>query len=465
MNSRSWWLMIAVGLGMLLNPLNSSMVAVAIPRLQHAFRLDFTVVSWIIFSFYIASAIANPVVGKASDLFGRKKIFLAGLVVAWFASILAPLSSSFFWLIVFRIVQSIGTSMMISVGMAIIRMHISQKQGTAVSVLTLFQSGAAALGPFVGGMAIHWWDWHAIFYINVPFVALSFVLCLKMIPEDDTQRVVRGMAIRKWLQLMDSAGIALFALGLVPLLVGLLSMKSSGHVSPFHIVLGLLGLAILAVFVRHELRTASPFIPLRIFAKYPALTWANIDFTIVNLLFYAFFFGIPSYLQTVRHVGEFDTGMLMLALGLCSLVASPAAGRWVDRSGPRPALRAAAILMLSGAVWIVTWGPHSPMVGVCLALAAFGIGNGLNSVGMQAALFRSCPKEIIGVASGLFSAARNMGATLSIRLRSPSHFPIFSRFCPYNRLALPISVCVPTMRMQSRCVSPWSASSASASSG
>ena len=95
MNARSWWLIISVGLGMLLNPLNSSMVAVAIPKLQHVFQLDFTVVSWIIFTFYIASAISHPVVGKASNLFSRKKIFLAGLIVALAASLLAPLSSSF----------------------------------------------------------------------------------------------------------------------------------------------------------------------------------------------------------------------------------------------------------------------------------------------------------------------------------------------------------------------------------
>lgn len=115
MNSRSRWLMISVGLGILLNPLNSSMISVAIARLQHVYSIDFTAVSWIVFSFYIASAIAQPVMGKASDLFGRRKIFLAGLVVSLVSSILAPFSPNFGWLIVFRIVQSIGTSMLIAV--------------------------------------------------------------------------------------------------------------------------------------------------------------------------------------------------------------------------------------------------------------------------------------------------------------------------------------------------------------
>jgi MFS family permease len=94
MNNRSKWMLISVGLGVLLNPLNSSMIAVAMARLQNVYHLEFTEVSWIIFVFYLASAVAQPVMGKASDLFGRKKIFLAGLIIAFMASLLAPLSPS-----------------------------------------------------------------------------------------------------------------------------------------------------------------------------------------------------------------------------------------------------------------------------------------------------------------------------------------------------------------------------------
>ncbi|MDO3676288.1 MFS transporter [Paenibacillus ehimensis] len=414
MNARSWWLMLSVGLGILLNPLNSSMVSVAIPRLQNVFQLDFTVVSWIIFSFYIASAIAQPVMGKASDLFGRKKIFLTGLLVAFVASLLAPLSPNFEWLIVFRIVQSIGTSMMVGVGMAIVRIQITEKQATALSVLSIFLSGAAAIGPFIGGVLIHWWDWHAIFFVNIPFVAASFLLAWRTIPKDEPPTsVASNMSFRKWMNRIDAPGILLFTVGLIALLVGLLSAKSSGHISLRYVIVGLIGLMLLLAFVRHELKTTSPFIPLRTFAKYPAMTWVNIEFMLVNVLFYSLFFGLPSYLQTVRHVSEFHTGILMLSLGLCSLVASPLAGRWIEKSGPRPALLLSAMLMTLGSVWIVTLNQTSPVISVCLALAAFGISNGLNSVGMQAALFKSSPKEIIGVVSGIFNTSRNLGAILS----------------------------------------------------
>ncbi|MFE4713949.1 MFS transporter [Paenibacillus sp. NPDC056722] len=414
MSVRSKWLMISVGLGILLNPLNSSMVSVAIPSLQNMFQLDYTGVSWIIFSFYIASSIAQPVMGKASDLFGRRKIFLTGLVVSFIASLLAPVSPTFAWLIVFRIVQAIGTSMMVAVGMAIVRIHVTERQATALSVLSIFLSGAAAIGPFIGGVIIHWWGWPAIFFVNVPFVVVSFLLSWRNIPRDEpSTNVATGMSYRKWLDLTDASGILLFTAGLVALLFGLLSAKSSGHISLGNVMISLIGLALLGTFVRHELKTKSPFIPLRTFAKYPAMTWVNIEFMLVNVLYYSLFFGLPSYLQMVRHVNEFHTGILMLSLGLCSLVTSPIAGRWIDKSGPRPALLLSAILMTLGSIWLVTLNPTSPVISVSLALAAFGISNGLNSVGMQSALFQSSPKEIIGVASGLFNTSRYLGTILS----------------------------------------------------
>ncbi|NRD79082.1 MFS transporter [Bacillus sp. BRMEA1] len=417
MNVSSRWLMISVGLGVLLNPLNSSMISVAIARLQNVYHLDFTVVSWIIFSFYIASAISQPIMGKASDLFGRKKIFLSGLVIAFVTSLLAPLSPNFGWLIVFRIVQSIGTSMMGSVGMAIVRIHITEKQAAAVSVISMFQSGAAAIGPFIGGVLIHWWDWPAIFFVNIPFVVSSFLLALKTIPKDErSTSIARNMSFRKWMDLIDVPGILLFTVGLIAMLIGLLSAKSYGHIALINVIVGLFGLVVLGGFVRHELKTTSPFFPLRSFVKYPAMTWVNAEFMVVNVLFYALFFGLPSYLQMVRHVSEFYTGILMLSLGLWSLVASPIAGRWIDKSGPRPALLLSGVLMTFGAIWIMILSKTSPVLSVCLALTAFGISNGLNSVGMQSALFKSSPKEIIGVASGLFNTSRNFGAILSSML-------------------------------------------------
>lgn len=414
MNTRNIWLMIAVGLGIMLNPLNSSMISIAIARLQQVYLLDVTAVSWIIFSFYIASAVAQPVMGKCSDLFGRRKIFLTGLVVVFVSSMLAPLSPNFSWLIVIRIIQSVGTSMMVAVGMAIVKIHVTEKQATALSVLAMFLSGASAVGPFIGGVLIHWWDWPSIFLVNIPLVIASFIIAWKKIPKDGALKSNHGdLSIRKWFLLIDAPGILLFTMALVTLLMSLLSVNSTGHLSTWHLMAGGVGLIALATFIRHEWKTASPFIPLRVFAKHPEMTWVNVQFMLVNTLFYALFFGIPSYLQQVRHLNEVHTGIIMLTLGLCSLISSPLAGRWIDKSGTRPALIVSAVLMTLGSIMIVVLDKASPVVNVIMPLAVFGISNGLNSVGMQAALFKSTPEEMIGVASGIFNTSRYLGTILS----------------------------------------------------
>ncbi|MFE6074013.1 MFS transporter [Paenibacillus sp. NPDC057886] len=414
MNARNIWLMISVGLGIMLNPLNSSMISIAIARLQQEFLLDVTAVSWIIFSFYIASAVAQPVMGKCSDLFGRRKIFLIGLVVVFVSSILSPLSPDFSWLIVFRIIQSVGTSMMVAVGMAIVRIHVTEKQAAALSILAMFLSGAAAIGPFLGGVLIHWGDWPSIFLVNIPLVIASFIFAWKTIPKEAALKSNHGdMSIKKWFLLIDALGILLFTVTLVTLLMSMLSVKSTGHLSTWHLMAGGIGLIALASFIRHELKTASPFIPLRVFAKYPEMTWVNVQFMLVNTLFYALFFGVPSYLQQVRHLNEVHTGLIMLTLGLCSLISSPLAGRWIDKSGTRPALIVSAVLMTFGSILIVALDKASPVVNVILPLAVFGISNGLNTVGMQAALFKSTPKDMIGVASGIFNTSRYLGTILS----------------------------------------------------
>lgn len=411
MQARSRWLMISIGLGIMLNPLNSSMVAVAIPGIQQAFGLDYTTVSWIIFAFYISSAVAQPVMGKASDLFGRRRIFLAGLVVAFIASLLAPLYPSFGWLIVLRIVQSIGTSMMVAVGMAIVRIHVVEKQSTALAILSAFLSGAAAIGPFFGGLLTSSWGWEAIFLVNVPFAGLGFLLSWKTIPKE--RSAASATSLREWLRRIDLPGIVLFTAGLIPLFIGLLSIEKEGEIDRMGLTLAGIGFLLLVIFAAYELRSRTPFIPLRLFVRYPAITRVNLEFMLANLLFYAVFFGLPSYLQQVRGIDEFHTGMLMLSLGLCSLAISPLAGIWVEHQGAAPALRASALTMVFGAVGMAVLQPDSSLFVIVLIMAAFGVGNGLNGVAMQAALFAAAPKEVIGVASGLFNTFRYLGTVFS----------------------------------------------------
>ncbi len=142
--ARRGLLLFAIALGVLLNPLNSSMISVALARLQTVFHLDFTSVSWLISTYYLASAIAQPVMGKLADLIGRKRIFIIGILMVAASTISAPFSPNFAWLIALRLIQSIGSGAIFPAGMGIVRNYVTERQSNAIAILAVFSSGAAA---------------------------------------------------------------------------------------------------------------------------------------------------------------------------------------------------------------------------------------------------------------------------------------------------------------------------------
>lgn len=354
MGAVSQWLVPAIGLGILLNPLNSSMIAVAVPWLEKAFGLEFAQVSWAIIVFYLVSAVAQPVMGRLSDRVGRKRLFLAGLVTAFAASLLAACSTVFGWLLVFRGLQALGTSMVASVGLSIIRLTVTEGKARAVATVSIFLSGAAAFGPAVGGFLLHWTSWESIFWINIPFIAVSFLLAWRVIPAD------------------------------IPALAP----------APGEAQRSALG---------------------RFFRSGPLLV-ANLEFILVNIVYYAFFFGFPSYLQGTRQLDALTVGLLMLIVGVAALVVSPLAGRWIDRVGPRPAMLVSGVLMAAASGGMALLGPESPLPLVAGILVLIGAAGGLNNVGLQVALFRAAPADLSGLASGLFLTSRYAGTMIAALL-------------------------------------------------
>ncbi|WP_067932294.1 MFS transporter [Alicyclobacillus kakegawensis] len=404
---RPVWLLLAIALGVLLNPLNSSLISVAIARFQDVFGLSFAAVSWLISSYYLASAIAQPVMGKVADLFGHKRLFLIGLGLVALSSVIAPFSPSFAWLVVFRLIQAVGSSVLYPAGMAIVRHRVSDGQAKALAFLAVFSSGAAAFGPTIGGVLLHSFDWPAIFIINLPIIAAGFCLALWALPRDP-RRPSQAADVRSLLTALDFPGILLFALSIVGILMFLLSFEQEVNVYA-----GVVGVLALAGFVWRELHADSPFIRIRMFARNHLFLWVHIQFAVVNVIFYSFFFGMPTYLQEVRGFDAQQTGLLMLCLAGVSVLVAPLTGAWVDRSGSRPGLLLSGGLMTLGALGMTTFHQASPLALLIAVLLVLGVSNGLNNVGMQAALFASAPKEIIGAASGLFMTARYMGTIIS----------------------------------------------------
>ncbi|MFC7392882.1 MFS transporter [Scopulibacillus cellulosilyticus] len=397
---KPWLLVVTIGLGTLLNPLNSSMISVALTRLQHEFDLTFASVSWLISTFYLASAVGQPIMGKLSDMFGPKRMFLAGLIIICLASILAPFSPNFGWLIVFRMLQAIGSSTLFPSGMLMIRQSISKNRARALSILSIFSSTSAAFGPSIGGFLINFGDWPAIFFINFPFIIASFISAIFILPRDGR--------VKLDLRRIDFIGIILFIISIVMILLFLLSFEG-----PIH--WWTLAVAVISslLFYFQEKRPKEPFIDFKALKTNINLSFVYLQFICINLIFYSIFFGMPSFLQQAQHFSEKSTGVIMLSIAGFGVIIAPFAGRWIDKKGSKPPLLVGALTVIIGTILLLTIHVASPVWWMFLVLSILGISNGFNNIGMQTALYAFARPEETGSASGLFQTSRYIGTILS----------------------------------------------------
>src|SRR5215831_4731474 len=205
--------------GTLLNPLNSSMIAVALVLIQADFRVSVATASWLLSGFSLAAAVAQPLMGRFADLFGPRRVFCTGLLVVGVASALAPLAPALGWLIACRMLQALGTSAAYPAGLAIIRAINPQGQAPAgtLGAITITSSVSVALGPVLGGFLAARAGWPAIFLINLPITAVGLMLAWRWLPADAApSRATMGAApsrlavVRAVLSRVDVPGVALF---------------------------------------------------------------------------------------------------------------------------------------------------------------------------------------------------------------------------------------------------------------
>ncbi|WP_051029697.1 MFS transporter [Brevibacillus massiliensis] len=265
----------AAASGAMLNPLNSSIISLALPRIQSHFHLSFSTVSWLISSFYLSSVIAQPIMGKLADQFGRKTTFLAGLLLVAVSAVGGLWAPTFLLLLLMRLFQSIGSSAIYPSAISMVHEHVREKQASALAVIFLFTSATAALGPTIGGLLIAWGDWPAIFTVNFPFLLVSFLLGWSSFPRDVKKR---KHSFQHMLRKLDIPGILLFAFGMSSLLWFLLSLGTKVH--PFS---GILGVLFLAAFIWWESRAEEAFIDVRMFRASGALTSVLLQFTALNI--------------------------------------------------------------------------------------------------------------------------------------------------------------------------------------
>ena len=395
----------SVATGAMLNPLNSSMIALAIPNIQKDFGLSYLTVSWLITSFYLVSAVTQPIAGKLGDLIGRRKMFLGGLLLVAISAMGAPLASTFAILMIMRLFQAVGSGAIYPAGIGIIRDHVHERQGAALGFISLMMSAMAALGPTIGGVLIAWGDWPAIFLVNIPVLLVCFLLGWFVLPKDETRK---KLSLQELIGKMDLLGIVLFSVGVIGLLLFLLSLKTT-----VNYVAGTTGVISLLLFAWHELKTKIPFIDIRLFRSNQKLSLVFLQYIVLNFIYYSLFFGLPSYFQDALHLSVGYSGLLMLFVTGMGIIAAPLIGRWIDKSGVHIPILMGNMFIVIGALLLWIFFDHVPVIVMVLIVSLMAAGCSFGNVTLQAAMLEASPANMVGVSTGLYQTCRHFGSILS----------------------------------------------------
>ncbi len=392
-------------LGSLLNPLNTTMISTALVAIGDSFGIGAADTAWLISVLYLASAVAQPVLGKLADSLGPRRIFLAGLVVVFASGLVGAVAPSFGWLIVSRLLLGIGTSAAYPAAMSVLRDE-GRRVGhpaprTVLARLSFASLGSAAVGPTLGGLLVALVGWRGIFAVNLPIALIAFVAGLIWIPADPPREPAAGAPGRSPRLTLDPLGIGLFATALTLLVFFLLDLAH-----PMWWLLAPFGV-LTAVLVWWQLRRPLPFIDLRMIVRNGPLARTYLRHGVSYLVIYCVMYGFTQWLEEGRGLSAGESGLLMLPMSVTALVCSLLGARTKGIRGP---LVLGCLLLTGGAGLLLFVDDSTPIAVLLLAGACFGVPQGLIGTSNQAAVQAHAPPESIGSAAGLQRTAQYIGA-------------------------------------------------------
>jgi EmrB/QacA subfamily drug resistance transporter len=405
-----WILAMVVILGVFMSILDQTIVNIAIPRLQTAFGADVHEVQWVLTAYIVAQGVAVPTAAYFADTLGIKRFYIISLALFTLGSALCGLAWSLPILIVFRVLQGLGGAALFPLSITLLfREFPPQERGTAMGFFGVPALLAPAIGPTLGGYLVTFVGWQSIFFINVPIGITAIILSIFFIREYRPEGQIR----------FDPVGFVFVSLGLVALLYGLSSASTDGWGSSTVIGFLSVGLLSLAIFVVAELiianRGGQPLLDLRLFANGPFRTSQIASFFVIFSLFGGLFL-FPLYLQNIRGLSAFQSGLILLPQALAAMVSVIIGGRLVDRIGVR-AVMIPGLLILALATWQLTsLSVNSSYGWLQLMFVLRGIALGLTVQPLTVAMMTEISPRQLAQASSLSTVNRAVASSFGIAL-------------------------------------------------
>ncbi|WP_328614441.1 MFS transporter [Amycolatopsis sp. NBC_00355] len=389
-----------------------SIVTVALPSIRRDLHASLAGQQWTIDAYTLVLAGFLVLAGSMADRFGRKRVFTIGLAVFGAGSLLCGLAPDIGWLIAARALQAVGGTMLNPVAMAIVATTFPApaERARAIGVFGAMSGLALVLGPILGGLLVDGFGWRAVFWVNVPIVAVAIVATAVFVPESRAPRARR----------FDPLGQVLVVLVLGGVVAAIIASRGLGWSSP--VVLGLLAAAALGVagILAYEPRRADPLLELRLFRSV-SFSGAIVMAVFALCGFGAFLFVTTRYLQDVRGFSALDAGLCLLPVGALVLALSPVTGRLVGTRGPRWPLVVAGIALALGGAASAWLGPATPLPAVLAVSLLFGVFLGTVNPPITNTAMAGMPGSMAGVAASLASTGRQTGTTLGVAIAGAAH--------------------------------------------
>lgn len=389
-------------LGTVLNPVNSSIISVALVPIGAAFGAPPSRTAWLISALYLATAIGQPVVGRLIDLYGPRRLFLAGTALTGIAGVAGALAPNLGVLIAARVVLGFGTCAGYPAAMYLIRSEARRtghdSPAGVLTALAVTTQTIAVIGPSLGGLLIGVGGWRTTLAVNIPLSAAGLLLGALRLP-----RTPRARQRRAWASL-DLPGMALFAVMLVCLLLFLMNPGAGTWYLP------VLTIAAGTGFAWRELRVAQPFIDLRVLGGNLPLLATYARALLAYVVSYAFLYGYTQWMEEGRGLSAAQTGLAQLPLFVVAIGVSAVTGR---RAGVRGKFLVGAAGQVAACAMLLFLTPGSG-VGLLLAVAiVFGVPQGLNSLALQNSVYYQADPDRMGSSAGLLRTFGYLGAIVA----------------------------------------------------
>lgn len=382
--------------------LDSTVVALALPEIRHDVGASAEGLQWVMNGYLLTIAVLVVTAGRLGDMFGRKRVFLVGMVLFAVGSVVSGAAGDQDALILGRILQGAGAAPMLSLSLALVcNVFPSEEQPRALGIWAAVSAIALAVGPLAGGLLIEL-DWRVIFWMNLPVLALGIAITLAAAPESTDP----GAGSR-----IDLPGLAALSVGLTAVVLALIQSQawSAGTVAG----LAIIGLFALATFWAIEHRVREPIVEFALFRNGPYFGASAAAFALVGAYWAVMFFQ-PQYLQDVRDHSPILSGLMILPVTAPMVFISPFSGRLIGRFGARRLMTAGMLCGTAGLLVLTRIDADSPYGLLLAGYLLFGIALGLVYAPMSTAAMAAMPGDKVGIASGVLAMDRVMAGAVAL---------------------------------------------------